>query len=89
MISQEKSTLGEEEVYRCIDFILNPFDNVCMLDISEYLLQKLLLLPFKEAPFKVCNGSPVLSCQNFEAEEPGKTQPFSRLSAESEDGWGN
>lgn len=83
MIPQEKISLREEEVYRCIDFILNPLENACMLDISEYLLQKLLLLPFKEAPFKVCNGSSVLSCQNFDAEQPDKTQHFSRLSAES------
>ena len=83
MIPQEKISLGEDEVYRCIDFILNPLENACMLDISEYLLQKLLLLPFKEAPFKVCNGSSVLSCQNFDAEQPDKTQHFSRLSAES------
>ena len=54
-----------------------------MLDISEYLLQKLLLLPFKEALFKVCNGLSVLSCQNFDVEQPDKTQHFRYLSAES------
>ena len=74
---------GGGEVYQSIGFMLNPLENSCMLDISEYLLQKLLLLPFKQALFKVCNGLPVLSCQNFDVEQPDKTQHFRYLSAES------
>lgn len=56
---EKKTLLGKKRI--CQFYPGYPL--TCISDVSEYLLQKVLLLPFKEAPFEVCHGPLVHSCQ--------------------------
>lgn len=56
---EKKTLLGKKRIFQ----FYPGYPLTCISDVSEYLLQKVLLLPFKEAPFEVCHGPLVHSCQ--------------------------